>query len=131
MAMTEGLNHLGLAVKDLNQTTAFFVDVLGWDETARDETYPRTTITDGNLRLTLWQTDKGARDFDRHTQIGLHHLAMTVADKATLLTLGDRLQATAGVEVEFMPELMGSGPRMHMIFREPGGLRLELVWAGI
>lgn len=29
MAQTTGLNHLGLTVRDLDQTTAFFVDVLG------------------------------------------------------------------------------------------------------
>ena len=29
-----------------------------------------------------------------------------------------------------MPELLGSGPRKHMIFFEPGGIRLELIWSG-
>ena len=130
MALTTGLNHLGLAVKYLDQTTAFFTGVLEWQLTARDDSYPRTTVTDGQLRLTLWQTDAGARDFDRRAQIGLHHLAISVSDEATLMSLADRLSSTSGVEIEFMPEFMGSGPRKHMIFREPGGLRLELVWAG-
>jgi len=35
------------------------------------------------------------------------------------------------VSVEFMPEFMGQGPRKHMIFAEPGGIRLELFWQGI
>ena len=130
MTQTLGLNHLGLAVKDLDQTTAFFVTVLGWEETARDDSYPRTTVTDGNLRLTLWQADRDARAFDRRRNIGLHHLALNVADEATLQSLAQRLTALPDVEIEFMPELMGSGPRKHMIFREPGGLRLELVWSG-
>lgn len=130
MAQTTGLNHLGLAVKDLDQTTAFFVDTLGWEQTARDDSYPRTTVTDGSLRLTLWQTDDGARDFDRRNQIGLHHLAMSVADEATLMALAETISATPGVKVAFMPEFMGNGPRKHMMFAEPGGLRLELVWSG-
>ena len=130
MALTTGLNHLGLAVKDLDQTTAFFTGVLEWQLTARDDSYPRTTVTDGQLRLTLWQTDAGACDFDRRAQIGLHHLAISVSDETTLMSLAHRLSSTSGVEIEFMPEFMGSGPRKHMIFREPGGLRLELVWAG-
>ena len=79
MALTLGLNHLGLAVKNLDQTTSFFVEVLDWTETARDESYPRTTVTDGSLRLTLWQTSDGARDFDRHTQIGLHPTRILLA----------------------------------------------------
>ncbi|WP_342077842.1 VOC family protein [Yoonia sp. SS1-5] len=131
MAETEGLNHLGLAVRDLDETTGFFVDVLGWTETARDPGYPRTTVTDGALRLTLWQTDPGAADFDRRAHIGLHHLAMSVPTEQVLMDLADRISRTPGVIVAFMPEFMGKGPRKHMIFTEPGGIRLELVWHGM
>lgn len=130
MAHTEGLSHLGLAVKDLDETTSFFVEVLGWSLTARDGTYPRTTVTDGKLRLTLWQTEEGALPFDRRTQIGLHHLAMSVPTEDKLMELAQTLSTTEGVDIAFMPEFMGDGPRKHMMFHEPGGLRLELVWAG-
>ena len=131
MALTSGLNHLGLTVRDVDQTTAFFVDVLGWDETARDPSYPRTTVTDGSLRLTLWQVQVGdAAAFDRKSVLGLHHLALEVADEATLNALAKTLSAHPDVAVEFMPEFMGAGPRRHMMFAEPGGLRIELLWAG-
>ncbi len=131
-AKTIGMNHLGLTVRDLNQTTTFFRDVLRWNVTAEDPSYPRTTVTDGTVRLTLWQVQvDGAAPFDRKTNLGLHHLALEVADEATLLSLGETLAATDGVEVEFMPEFMGTGPRKHMMFAEPGGLRIELLWAGI
>ncbi|AKS45075.1 Catechol 2,3-dioxygenase [Octadecabacter temperatus] len=131
MAKTQGLNHLGLTVRDLDQTTDFFVDVLGWDVTARDESYPRTTVTDGSLRLTLWQVQTDTPEpFDRKTGLGLHHLALEVADEETLNSLAATLAQTRGVTIEFMPEPMGSGPRQHMMFAEPGGLRIELLWAG-
>ncbi|WP_375280762.1 VOC family protein [Pseudooctadecabacter sp.] len=55
MAQTIGMNHLGLTVRDLTQTTAFFRDVLGWGVIATDPDYPRSTVTDGHLRPTLWQ----------------------------------------------------------------------------
>lgn len=132
MSLTQGLDHLGLTVRDLDQTTAFFVDVLGWKETARDPSYPRSTVTDGNLRLTLWQADV-ARDmvaFDRKANIGLHHLALRVDSRETLDLLTQKVAATDGVVMEFTPEPMGKGPRMHTIFAEPGGLRIELLWAG-
>jgi len=131
MARTTGLNHLGLTVRDLNVTTDFFENVLGWEVTARDAAYPRTTVTDGALRLTLWQvqTDTPA-PFDRKVALGLHHLALEVADEATLTDLAATLACTDGVVIEFMPEPMGSGPRQHMMFAEPGGLRIELLWAG-
>ncbi len=131
-ALTIGMNHLGLTVRDLSKTTAFFRDVLGWQVTAEDPSYPRTTVTDGAVRLTLWQVKSDdPAPFDRKTNIGLHHLALEVADAATLLNLGQTLAATDGIVVEFMPEFMGSGPRKHMMFAEPGGLRIELLWSGV
>ena len=105
MAKTKGLNHLGLTVRDLEQTTSFLVGVLGWDVSARDESYPRTTVTDGTLRLTLWQvqTDTPA-PFDRKTRLGLHHLALEVGTQETLNALAVTLAQTKGVTIEFMPE---------------------------
>ena len=132
MAHTNGINHTGLTVRDLAQTTAFFVDVLGWNVTAQDPAYPRNTVTDGSARLTLWQADLtgGIAAFDRRRNVGLHHIAFTVESEARLMALADTVAAYPGCEVEFMPEFMGTGPRKHMIFAEPGGLRVELVWGG-
>lgn len=129
---TAGLNHLGLTVRDLDQTTGFFETVLGWTVMARDDAYPRTTVTDGSLRLTLWQVQAAdAAPFDRKTVVGLHHLALEVADEAALNHLATTLADMTDVAVEFMPEFMGNGPRKHMMFAEPGGLRIELLWAGV
>ncbi len=132
MAHTTGLDHLGLTVKNLDQTTAFFVDVLGWEEKSRDPGYPRNSVTDGNMRLTLWQVDHSGHvtSFDRRANIGLHHVALSVASEAQLMELSRRIAAWPGIEIEFMPELVGDGPRKHMMFAEPGGLRLELIWSG-
>ncbi len=132
MPATIGMNHLGLTVRDLDVTTDFFVNAMGWKELARDETYPRTTVSDGKVRFTLWQVGSEAETvaFDRRANIGLHHLALEVETEATLSKLASVLSAYPGVVIEFMPELMGEGPRKHMMFAEPGGLRLELLWAG-
>lgn len=131
MALTTGLNHLGLTVRDVDVTTAFFTDVLGWSETARDESYPRTTITDGALRLTLWQVQTDTPvPFDRKSNLGLHHLALEVETDTALNELAASLAKLDDVTIEFLPEFMGAGPRKHMMFAEPGGLRIELLWAG-
>lgn len=133
MSLTSGMNHLGLSVLDLDQTTDFFTSVLGWQELARDDSYPRNAITDGQVRLTLWQVDHGGDvvSFDRRTNVGLHHLALEVPAESTLNELAERVSDWPGVVVEFMPELLGEGPRRHMMFREPGGIRLELIWPGV
>lgn len=127
---TIGINHLGLTVRDLDQTTSFFSDCLGWEVLARDDSYPRSTVSDGTCRLTLWQADKTqpVTDFDRKTNIGLHHLALEVASKDELLAMAEKVRTWPGVEMEFEPEPLSGGPRQHMMFSEPGGIRLEIIW---
>lgn len=127
---TKGINHLGLTVRDLEQTTAFFTDLLGWELLARDDSYPRTTVTDGTARLTLWQADRSQpmTAFDRKSNIGLHHLALEVGSEEELDTLADKVRAWPGVTMEFAPEPLGGGPRKHTMFSEPGGIRIELIW---
>ncbi len=67
---------------------------------------------------------------DRRANVGLHHLAMEIESEAKLAELADKVTAWPGVTVEFMPEAVGSGPRKHMMFAEPGGIRVELIWPG-
>ena len=132
MPETQGLNHLGLAVSDLEATTRFFTECLGWEESGRDDSYPRTAVSDGSMRLTLWEVDKSlpVEQFHRRKNVGLHHLAITVPTEAALNSLNKRVSAWDGVEIEFTPELVGKGPRKHMMFSEPGGIRLEFIWSG-
>ena len=127
---TIGINHLGLTVRNLDQTTAFFTDCLGWGLLARDDSYPRTTVSDGTCRLTLWQAGKtqAITDFDRKTNIGLHHLALEVASKDVLLAMAEKVRIWPGVKMEFEQEPLSGGPRHHMMFAEPGGIRLEIIW---
>ena len=132
MVTTSGMNHLGLSVANLNDTAEFFVGCLGWEESGRDNRYPRTAVSDGKVRLTLWQVDHhlAIEAFHRRKNIGLHHLALSVQDEQSLDTLAERVASWPGVEIEFPPELVGAGPRKHMMFQEPGGIRLELIWSG-
>jgi hypothetical protein len=41
-----------------------------------------------------------------------------------------RLNEYAGVNIEFAPEPVGTGPRKHMMCSEPGGIRIEFIWPG-
>jgi lactoylglutathione lyase len=133
MFKTQGLNHLGLSVKDLDQTVAFFTRCLGWEESGRDDSYPRSAVGDDNIRLTLWQVDQdlAVNDFHFRQNVGLHHVALEIATEAELNDIAQAVAAYPGVEIEFMPELVGKGPRKHMIFAEPGGIRIEFIWPGI
>ena len=132
MAETSGINHIGLAVADLKASTEFFVAQLGWTESGFDPSYPRTAVTDGNLKITLWQIDhnKPTAQFDRRQNVGLHHLALHIDTEETLYALADKLAAVDNVKIEFMPEFMGKGPRKHFICYEPSGIRIEFTWMG-
>jgi catechol 2,3-dioxygenase-like lactoylglutathione lyase family enzyme len=132
MPETKGLNHLGLAVRDLDATKAFFIELLGWKESGYDASYPRTAVSDGVVRLTLWQVDraKNITPFNRRTNIGLHHLALEVESEAKLNELFKKVSEYPGANVEFAPEPVGQGPRKHMMCSEPGGIRIEFIWQG-
>jgi lactoylglutathione lyase len=96
---TNGINHLGLTVRDLDQTTSFFTDLLGWKLVTRDDSYPRTAVTDGTCRFTLWQADlsQPVTGFDRKTNVGLHHVAIEVASREDLFELAEKIRAWPGV----------------------------------
>lgn len=131
MKPTKGVAHIGLSVKNLDETIAFFTEVLGWDKLSYDDTYPRAAVSDGCLYLTLWQVDhsKPVTEFDRRQNIGLHHLAIAVPSEDALNELAAKVKNHPNCKIEFMPEFLRDGPNKHMMFCEPGGIRLELYWA--
>jgi lactoylglutathione lyase len=124
-----GLNHIGLTVSDLDASTAFFVDVLGFRRAGGDPDYPANFVFNGEIFVTLWKVaDAGsATAFDRKNNVGLHHMAITMRDLTALHALHETLKTYPGVEIEFGPEFLGNGPTTHMMIRDPSGLRLEFV----
>jgi len=128
--MTKGLNHLGLTVKNLQASANFFIDTLGWRKVGGYPDYPSIFVTDGEIFLTLWQTKDAQKTipFDRKNNVGLHHLALTVASEETLAELHHRFKSVPNLVIEFPPELNGKGPTVHMMIREPSGNRIEFAY---
>jgi catechol 2,3-dioxygenase-like lactoylglutathione lyase family enzyme len=126
---TCGVHHAGLTVPDLRATRAFFIDALGFRQVGERPDYPAVFLSDGTCLVTLWQAEDPAKavTFDRRRVIGLHHLALRVADSQTLDELGRVLGAREDVAIEFAPEPLGGGPTRHMMLAIPGGIRLELI----
>ena len=75
---TGGLDHIALSVSDLDASTSFFADVLGFEVRGRDSKYPAAFMNNGEMSLTLWQTAEKTVVFDRKHNVGLHHLAIKV-----------------------------------------------------
>jgi catechol 2,3-dioxygenase-like lactoylglutathione lyase family enzyme len=130
-SLTRGIDHVGLTVRELAQTQAFFIECLGWKQVGEKPDYPAVFVSDGHVMLTLWQLkdDAKAVEFDRRANVGLHHLALRVESEEALNEIAERIAKWPGARIEFAPELLGKGPKKHTMVYEPGGIRLEFDFA--
>ena len=127
---TQNIHHLGLAVADLATTTKFFTDILGFEIAKQLPNSPATFVSNGQAFLTLWQTEAGATAFNRRHNIGLHHFALQVASEDELTELYMAAASFPDAKIEFPPEPLGDSGAVHAMLFEPGGIRIELIWAG-
>jgi catechol 2,3-dioxygenase-like lactoylglutathione lyase family enzyme len=128
--ITQGVHHIGLTVSKLEESADFFTATLGWKEIKRNQDYPAIYVSDGTILLSLWQARaEHPSEFDKHRNIGLHHVAFAVSSQNGLNHLHTTLMRS-GTPIEFAPELLGQGPARHMMCREPGGIRVEFIWPG-
>ena len=131
-SITLGAHHIGLTVPDLDDARNFFIDTLGYNQVGEKPDYPAAFVSDGTIMITLWQaTDPdSATAFNRKNVIGLHHLALKVANHASLDSLHEKLLQTSKVSIEFAPEQLGTGQVRHMMTNIPGGIRMEFLSPG-
>ena len=126
--LTNGPHHIGLTVSKLEQTAAFFTEILGWKEVKRNEEYPAIFVSDGHIMLTLWAVKETPEvSFNRKSNVGLHHLALQVSSEAALDQIYQRLTDNQ-IEIEFSPEPLNNGSTKHMMCLEPSGIRVEFIW---
>lgn len=127
--VTQGIHHIGLTVTNLDASCRFFTDILGWDKVGGNSDYPAVFVSDGSVMVTLWQAVEpaAASPFDKNNNVGLHHLAIKVADLKMLEMIYQKLEAAENVDIEFAPELLRGGPAVHMMCYEPGGIRIEFI----
>ncbi|MDR5817951.1 MULTISPECIES: VOC family protein [unclassified Caballeronia] len=126
LTLTIGIDHIGLTARHLEATRDFFVECLGWKVVGEKPDYPAVFVSDGSALLTLWQAkEEPPTAFDRRKNVGLHHIALRAANEAAFNEILERVSTWPGVIVEFPPELLGTGPKRHMMIHEPGGIRVE------
>lgn len=128
--ITKGAHHIGLTVSKLEESASFFTKILGWSEVKRRDDYPAIFVSDGTIMVTLWKNKtEPATAFDKNKNIGLHHLAFSVENENSLMSLYETLVQNQ-IQIEFSPELLGDGPAKHMMCYEPSGNRIEFIWPG-
>lgn len=128
-AITRGVHHVGLTVSRLDDSVNFFTGYLSWQLVGGNPDYPAVFVSDGSVMLTLWQArnPESAIAFDKDNNIGLHHLALRVANAETLDAIYKRLQQAEDIVIEFAPEFLREGPTTHMMCYEPSGNRIEFI----
>jgi len=127
--ITQGVDHIGLTVVDLDAAAAFFQEALGFEVLGGRPSYPAIFVSDGTVMVTLWAVKEPETEvgFNRFQNVGLHHLALRVATLVELNALHERFMQRTDVEIEFAPEPLGSGPATHMMCAGPSGIRLEFI----
>lgn len=130
MPLTRGLHHIGLTVTKLEETAAFFKEVLEWTEVRRDPNYPAVFVSDGAVMVSLWKNQVNPPvAVDRARNVGLQHAAFAVESEEGLIQLHARL-LERGVDIQFPPQPLMSGKGKHLFCFEPSGIRLEFIWPG-
>jgi len=144
-------SHVGVCVSDLERSTRFYVDVLGFTEMFTMEMGPELAATmeiDGcrfrtrmlgrvDLRVELlsWIEPAevtGARTRKAMTQVGMTHLCFRVEDIDDIDDLvGAAIAAGGAVHRETLSVLDGAGPGgaavKVMYLTDPDGTRIELM----
>jgi len=133
--LTIGVDHAGLAVKNLENARRFFCECLGWKVVGENQSYPASFVSDGNGIVTLWQVEDSENcvAFDRRRNVGLHILPSRLPT-ARRSTLARACRGVADTVIEFAPERSARAPRCTYgagTWWHPHRIRLRLLCGGI
>jgi glyoxylase I family protein len=125
------VHHLGLTVRDVEASAAWYEDVLGFrrvgDFEAPDGARRKVFLRHDGLgaRLGLTQHRNGAREPFDETRVGLDHLAFGVGTRAALDDWAERL-AGRGVAQSPIAAANSVPGAAVLVFRDPDNVQLEL-----
>jgi catechol 2,3-dioxygenase-like lactoylglutathione lyase family enzyme len=130
------IDHIDLAVADVQRSVAFYLQVLGplgVEELGRFQSYRGTEeivylrIGDTGQAIGLRKADGGEH---RYYDVGLEHLALCV-DTREEVDEAHRRCLEAGARVHFPPEEDRDFPGyVELFFFDPDGFRIEIVHQG-
>ena len=129
--MIRGIHHLGLTVRDVDASAAWYEEVLGFrrvgEFTASGGARRKVFLRHDGLqaRLGLTQHRHGSQDAFDQTRAGLDHLAFTVADRGELDAWAARLADAAVVHSPVTAANSVPGAAV-LVFRDPDNIQLEL-----
>jgi glyoxylase I family protein len=125
------LHHLGLTVRDVDASAAWYVDVLGFQRvgeyTAEDGARRKVFLRHDGLRVRLGLTQHrdGLRESFDETRTGLDHLAFATSSREELDDWARRF-SDAGVACSPVAPANSIPGAAVLVFRDPDNIQLEL-----
>ncbi len=129
--MIDDIHHLGLTVRDVDTSAAWYANVLGFSRSgayaAPDGTRRKIFLRHEGLRVRLGLTQHQGAPSDAfdETRTGLDHLAFAVSSREELDGWARRF-AEAGVEFSPVAPANSIAGAFVLVFRDPDNIQLEL-----
>ncbi|MDQ1461127.1 MAG: glyoxylase family protein [Actinomycetota bacterium] len=129
--MIDDVHHLGLTVRNVDVSAAWYTDVLGFQRVGqhtspggdRQKVFLRHERL--RVRLGLTQHQHGPREAFDETRVGLDHLAFAISSRAELDGWAERFHE-AGVAFSPVAPANSIPGAAVLVFRDPDNIQLEL-----
>ncbi len=132
MATLSGFSHLSLSVTDLDRSTEWYRDMLGFavDSHVEGKTFRRNRMRhpDAGITVTLTAHEDGSADAFDERRTGMDHVSFSVPTIRDLHALKERLEAKGVDHSEVKPTASGAGGMITL--RDPDNIQLELFASG-
>ncbi|HEX8682814.1 MAG TPA: VOC family protein [Ardenticatenaceae bacterium] len=122
---TPGLNHVILTISDVEQSRAFYGDLLGFEvaNVGDDPAWGFYFMAGGVAFFLMPSRQPTPGDRFSEFRVGLDHLAFTATSRESLDTFAEKLIA-AGVETQGVEQFEPTG-NYYVAFRDPDNIQLE------
>jgi catechol 2,3-dioxygenase-like lactoylglutathione lyase family enzyme len=122
---TPGLNHVILTISDVEQSRAFYGDLLGFEvaNLGDDPAWGFYFMSGGVGFFLMPSRQPTPGDRFSEFRVGLDHLAFTATSRESLDALAAKLIA-AGVETQGVEQFEPTG-NYYIAFRDPDNIQLE------
>jgi glyoxylase I family protein len=132
MPRIAGFSHLSFTVTDLERSTAWYREVLGFDldSEVKADTFRRHRMRhpDASITVTLTQHDAGSGDPFDERRTGMDHVSFAVPTMEDILEFKERFEQRGVVHSDIRATVSGAGGAI--TFRDPDNIQLEVFAAG-
>ena len=132
MPTIAGFSHLSFTVTDLERSTEWYREVLGFqlNSEVKADGFRRNRLhhPDAGITLTLTQHDAGSGDPFDPRRTGMDHLAFAVPSMDDILGFKERFEQR-GIEHSDIRATVGGAGGV-IAFRDPDNIQLEIFAAG-